>query len=69
MGLVNGRAGLRRCYLSSTVTSEPLEMLSDVSDGWEDDRSGRRDSNNKSGSSTVVVHEERLQTDQERAHT
>jgi hypothetical protein len=63
-----GGQGQRRCYLSSTVTSEPLEMLS-MSQMVGKTTVLKRDSGvNKSGSSTVVVHEERLQTDQERTY-
>ena len=52
--------GQRRCYLSSTVTSEPLEMLS-MGQMVGKTTVLKRDSGvNKSGSSTVVVHEERL---------
>lgn len=61
----NGKvAGGLGCYLSSAVTPEPLEVLSMCQVIGKTTVLKRDSGVNESGSSTVVVHEKRLRTDQ-----
>lgn len=52
------------CYLSSTVAPEPLEVLPMCEVVGKTTVLKRDSGVNESGSSTVVVHEKRLQIDQ-----